>query len=237
MQVKSQKSAQCEVVILHLDIGLVDAAVGGLQNRHGMLSNCIGGICRNTENGNTALCSCFHIDVVESRAAKKDQPYAALVEDLHDFTGRLVINEDADCVIALGEVRGLDRETAVKVFNVNIISAFALVSGEFTEEHAIIILGSEESDFQDFFLFSLGSDIGKYFLNLGDRCILVRSICSNVQDRSLSCVKRQNLEHIVARSDISVALNHDGTLEIGACLCQKSGRARMDSQRILYCVL
>ena len=202
-----------------------------------MLSNCVGRICRNTENGNTALCSCFHVNIVESGAAKKDQLYAALIEDLHDFTGSFIINEDADCVIALCKIRGLDRETAVKILDVYIVSAFALVSGELTEEHAVIILGSEESDFQDFFLLSLGSDIGKYFLNLGDRSFFVRSICSNVQDRSLSCMKREDLEHIVAGGYIPVALNHDCTLEIGACLCQKSSRTRMDSQRILYCVL
>ena len=237
MKVQTKKSAQCEVIVLDLDIGLVDAAVRGLKDRHGVLSNCIRGVCRYAQNGDAALRCRLGIHVVEACAAKKDQFDAALAEDLNNFAGRFVIDEDADRVIALGQVCGLDGQTAVEILDVYVVCAFTLVSGQFAEKHTVIVLGAKERNLKDFFLFCLGSDIRENFFDLGDRLFLIRTVSSDVESGSLCGMKAEDLKNVIAGSNISVALDHYSALEIGAGLREKCCGARVDPQRILYCVL
>ena len=163
-------------IVLNLDVGLVDAPVCCLQDGHCVLCYCIRGVSGNTKNCDPILCRCLGIDVVETCAAKKDQLDAALIQDLDDFTGSLVIDEDADCVIPFCQICRLSSETAVEILDVYIICALSLISGELTKEYSVIILGAKERHLEDFALPRLGSDICENFLNLSDRFFLVRSI-------------------------------------------------------------
>ena len=230
MKVQSQKSAQREVVVLNLDVRLVNAAVCCLKDRHCVLSYCIGGIGGDTKNSDSALCGSLGVNVVESGAAKQNELNAALGQDLNDFTGRFVIDENADRVVTLSQVCRLNGQTAVEILDVNIVSALSLVSGEFAEENAVIVLGAEERDSEDSILLGLGSDLLEHFLDLRDRLFLIGTVSSNVQDRTLGRVKSEDLKNVIAGGNISIALDHDCTLEIGACLGKKCRGTRMNTE-------
>ena len=145
-----------------------------------MLCDCIRRICGDAQNSDTALCCRLGIDVVETGAAQKDQLDAALAQDLNYFARSFVIDEDADCVIALCQVRGLDGQTAVEILDIYVVRAFAFVSGKFAEEHAVIVLSAEECDLEDLILFGLRGDVSEDFLNLRDRLLFIGSVSSNI---------------------------------------------------------
>ena len=202
-----------------------------------MLSNCIGGISGDTKNSDSALCSSLGVNIVESCAAKKNELNAALGQDLNDFTGRFVIYENADRVITLSQVCRLNGQTAVEILDVNIVSAFTFVSGELAEENTVIILGAEERDPEDCILLGLGSDFLENFLDLRDRFFLIGTVSSNVQYRALGRVKSEDLKNVIAGGNISIALDHDCTLKVGACLGKKCRGTRMNTERVLDSVL
>ena len=127
VQVKAQKTAESEVVVLDLDVGLVDAAVGRLQDRHGMLCHCIGRVRRDAQHRDPVLRGSLGINIVETGTAQKDQPDTALAQDLNDFARRLVIDKNTHSVKALGKGSGFDRQTAVEVFDVDVICALSFV--------------------------------------------------------------------------------------------------------------
>jgi hypothetical protein len=111
-----------------------------------MLSDSIRRISRNTDDSDAALFCSLKIDVVEARAAQKDQFNAAFFEGLNSSSRSFVIYEDADSVISLCEVRCFRCKTSLEILDIAVISSFALILSKLTEEDTVIILCSEESD-------------------------------------------------------------------------------------------
>ena len=75
VQIKARHVVEAEIEIAATDIGLVDAADGGQQKRHGMLGDSVRGVRRHANNVDLSE-GVLHIHVVEARATQSDELYA-----------------------------------------------------------------------------------------------------------------------------------------------------------------
>ena len=239
MQVGAQQAVQGEVVVLHLVVSLGDAAVSGLQDGHGVLGDCVRGIGRYTQDGDAALLGGVQIHVVEASAAEQDQTDAVLLHLLHHRTGRLVVDEHTHGVKAPAQMDGLSGQTAVKIGDLTVVSAFALVFGQFFKEDLVIGLGAVEGDLQNIQVVVCGDDMGE---NLLQSCIIMffffRSAFQlDVQDIALLGTQCDDGKHICAGCGHSVAFDGDGTFQAGTFRCQDRSRACMKPQGCFASVL
>ena len=237
VEVDAQQSAQGEIVVLDLDIGLVDAAVCSLDDGHGMLRDRIGGIGRNTQDLDAVFLCGFRIDIVETGAAQQDQADAAFSENLDDFAGSFIVDENADSVEAFCKMGGLDGQSAAEISDVYIVSSFALVLGEFTEEEAVIIFCAVEGDAENIGGSVLGSDFTENTLDDLNGLVLVRTFRGDIENGTFFCLEGKNLQDILAGSRFPLILKGHVALDSGAGLCQQCRGTGMDAERIFYSVL
>lgn len=103
-----------------------------------MLGDGMRRVGRDTAHANPKLCGGFQIDIVESRTAQRDMPYAIPRKDLQTRAVDSVIDEDAHCCKAFGESGSGRRQPAFKKFD--------LVT-TFCEVLPVVRLGIEEGNF------------------------------------------------------------------------------------------
>ncbi len=234
MEVDAEQAGEVEIVVLDLVVGLVETAVGCLDGRHGMLSHRVWGVGRYAQHGDAVLSSGFLIDIVEAGAAQEDQADAAVMQLLDDIARSLVVDEDADRIVAIGEMCSLRGQTAAEVLDIDIIGALALVFGELAEVKTVIILRAEESYLQNRNLLVLRTHGIENFLDFFDSGIFIRSIYSDGQFRALRRMESQDFQHVVALSGLISRLQGDRRFQIRAGLSDKRSRASMDSERAFY---
>ena len=169
-----------------------------------MLRHRVRGIGRYAQNRDAVLGSSLFIDIVEASAAQEDQSDAAIVQLLDDRARRLVIDENAHGVIAIGEMRRLVRQAAREIFELDVVRTLALVLCEFAEIEAVIILRAEERDLEDGDLFLLRAHGLKDLLDLLRGLLLVGAVHRDIDLRAFRGMEVQDLQHIVALGSFMV---------------------------------
>ena len=82
----------------------MDTAVRCLQDRHGMFSNSVRRVSRNTKNRHSTFFRGNKIHIVKSGATEEDQFYSTLIEDLYNISATLIIYKDTNRIKSFGKL-------------------------------------------------------------------------------------------------------------------------------------
>ena len=208
----------------------MQAAVRGLERRHCVLRHRVRGVGRHAQDRDAVLCRRLLVDVVEAGAAQEDQADAAVVQLLDDVARSLVVDEDADGVIAIGEMRRLARQTAREILELDVVRALALVLCKLAEIEAVVVLRAEKRDLENGNLLLLRPHRLKNRLNLLRGLLLVGAVHRDIDLRALRGMKVQDLQHVVALGRLMIRLERHCRPQIAACLCDLRRGARMNTE-------
>ena len=99
----ADEAGEVEVVVADAVVALVDAAVGGKRESHGVLGDGLRRVGRDAGDLHADLLGVVDVDRVEAGAAHEDEPDAEAAEDLEGHRRDVGVDEGADGVVALGE--------------------------------------------------------------------------------------------------------------------------------------
>ncbi len=83
IEIETHQPAQAEIIFPYLIVSLVQTAVAGQRQGHGMLRHRFRGVARDTHDTNVIFFGSVQIHVVEAGAAHQDQPHISGVQDFH----------------------------------------------------------------------------------------------------------------------------------------------------------
>ena len=162
-----------------------------------MLCHCVWGVSRYAQDRDAVLGSGLLVDIVEAGAAQEDQSDTAVMQLLDDRTRCLVVDEDADSVIAVGEVCRLIRQAAREILEFDVVRALALVLCELAEVEAVIVFRAEKGDLEDRALLLLRAHGIENSLDLLCSLFLIRAVHGDIDRCGVRSVKGQELPHLV----------------------------------------
>lgn len=229
VEIDAEQAREVEVVVAHLVVCLVQAAVCSLQRCHGMLCHCVRGVGRYAQDRDAVLGSGLLVDIVEASAAQEDQADAAVMQLLDDRTRCLVVDEDAHSVIAVGELCRLIRQAAREILEFDVVCALALVLCELAEIEAVIVFRAEKGDLEDRTLLLLRTHGIENRLDLPCSLFLIGAVHGDIDRCAFRGVKVQDLQHVVALGRLITDRERHRCPQVAACLRDLRCRTRMDT--------
>lgn len=142
VHVESEEAVQGEISVPGTPVGAVYLAVEREHQCHGVFGHGIGRIGRYPDYRDAVLGGGFQIDIVETRAAQGDQPYAHAGQFPDGWGIRRVIDEDADRIGALCQGYVVDVQVAAVVFD-----PYPVVGVDPVERFAVVGLCPEKNGF------------------------------------------------------------------------------------------
>ena len=232
VQVQAHEARKGEVVLADLVVGLVQTPVGCHQNGHGMLRHGVGRIGRDTADGDAALSGSLQVHIVEPRAAQQDQMDAAFLQALHRCPGAFVIDEDTDCVEALGQVGRFRGKTDGKVSDVAVVGPLAPVLGQLGEEQPVIVLCAKERNPKQVHVFILFEALRQNLTDPFQGSLFITAHGADLQHGALLGVQTQDLQHVVSVGGFLAAANGDLRGQVYTGLGKEGRRTGVKPRRV-----
>ena len=129
--------------------------------------------------------TCIQINIVETCATKQNQLDAVFSQLFDNRSWCFIVNEDTYTIKSLGQTNRFNCQTAVEVFDINIVCAFTLVLGQFREEQSVVFLCTKECDPENLSSLVLWLDLIQCFQDLVSTCISIFTIDCDLQCGSL----------------------------------------------------
>ena len=143
VEVESHKSAQTEIIFSDFVIGLVQPAIAGQSQGHGMFGHSFGRISGDTHDTYAIFFGGLQIHIVEAGTAHQQEPDSFLMKNIQCCGSYIGVYKSAYCVKALGKRSGSRVQIRFDIFNGNI--------GKFTqgilERFFVIVFGVEKKYF------------------------------------------------------------------------------------------
>ena len=149
---------------------------------------------------------------------------------LDDRARCLVVDEDADGVIAVGEMCRLIRQAAREIFELNVVRTLATILRELAEIEAVIVFRAEEGNLEYRDLLILRTHRLKDCLDLLCSLFLVGAVHRNIDRCALRDMEIQDLQHVVALGSLIVGLERYCCPQVAACLRDLRCGTRMDTE-------
>ena len=143
VEVDAQKSLEAEVILPHLDIGLVEVPVHSQRQRHGVLGHSLGRVAGDAHHPDAQASGDVQIHVVKAGAAHEHQLHAPFVELLQHRGADVGAYKRADG-LGVDEVRGgFDGELGLPVFQLQL----GVLSGNLRKGLTVIGFCREKNNF------------------------------------------------------------------------------------------
>lgn len=149
---------------------------------------------------------------------------------LDDRARCLVVDEDADGVIAVSEICRLIRQAAREIFELNVVRTIAAILCELTEIEAVIVFRAEEGDLEDRDLLILRAHRLEDRLDLFSGLFLVGAVHRDIDRCALRDMEVQDLQHVVALGSLIVGLERHRRAQAAAYLRDLRCGTRMDTE-------
>ena len=149
---------------------------------------------------------------------------------LDDRARCLVVDEDADSVIAVGEMCRLIRQAAREILEFDVVRALALVLCELAEVEAVIVFRAEKGDLEDRALLLLRAHGIENSLDLLCSLFLIRAVHGDIDRCAFRSVEVQDLQHVVALGSLIIDLERHRRPQVAACLRDLSCGTCMDTE-------
>ena len=141
VQVEADHVVQAEIEVPRADIGFVDAADRGQEQRHGVFRNRVGRVGGDAQDRQTTACV-PQVHIVEARTAQKQDADAHIAEQVDDRGVNIVVDEYANGVAPAGKRCGILGQLVLKELETDIVCLAERLKGR-----AVIGLGIIECNF------------------------------------------------------------------------------------------
>ena len=149
---------------------------------------------------------------------------------LDDRARRLVVDEDAHGIIAVGEMCRFIRQAAREIFGLDVVRTLATILRELAEIEAVIVFRTEKGDLEDRNLLLLRTHGIENLLDLLCSLLLVGAIHRDIDRRAFRGVKVQDLQHVVALGSHIIDFERHCRPQAAACLRDLRCGTRMDTE-------
>ena len=106
---------QAEIIFSYLDISLVNFAVNGQGQRHGVFGDGLGRIAGYAQNGHAKFFGGGGIQLIEAGATQQNRLDARLVQPSQHGSAEIGINKGANGIVAVSQTGGFESQIRVEI--------------------------------------------------------------------------------------------------------------------------